>query len=98
MCTSGALYYAAKGALFTPGSHAGLRLHLVEHAVIAEEHLADVHTVIQRRDQEQQRQQATARAGAAPRASHHCDCAPSTIDCTSLASASLRPSRSAGGV
>src|SRR5205085_7969885 len=72
-------------------------LHLVEQAIVAEIDFADVDAIVQRRDEEQQREQATARAGTAARANHHCDCAPSTICCTSLSSAAFRPTRSFGG-
>src|ERR1700752_5405442 len=81
-----------------PGREPSLRLHFVDQAVIAEVHFPDVHAVIQDGDEDQQRQEAPARAGAAPGARYHCDCAPSTISFTRLTSATFRPSSSRPGL
>src|SRR5439155_10502433 len=70
-----------------------LRVHLVEQAVVAEEHLADVDAVVEHRDKDQEQEQAARGARAArPRTGHHCDWAPSTISSTSFWSAIFRPS------
>src|SRR5579885_910583 len=84
------------------GGELGLRLELVEQAVIPEEDRGDVNPVIQRRHDHEQREQTPERARAAAalgdgRAPHHCDWAPSTRSFTSFWSASLRPSASCGG-
>ena len=77
------------------GRELGLRLHLVQQAVVAEKQLPDVDAVVQGRDEEEQGDETTQRAGAPP--VHHCDCAPSTKSLTSFCSAILRPSASCGG-
>src|SRR3989442_1753888 len=96
----GGLEPALDGAVVERGREPRLRLHLVQQAVVAEVHLADVDAVVERRDEDQEREQAPGRARAAPpsvQAPHHCDWAPSTISFTSFASAILRPSASLGG-
>src|SRR2546422_5109339 len=86
------------------GGELGLRLHLVEQAVVPEVHLADVHTVVQHGHEDQQRDETPGRARAAPaqgprcqRAAHHWDWAPSTRSLTSFCRATLRPAASCGG-
>ena len=64
-------------AIVERGGETRLRIHLVEQAVVTEEHLADVDTVVQERHEDQKREE-TARRARPPRAprpslGHHCD-------------------------
>src|SRR2546425_705803 len=99
----GRLDATADGAVVERGGELGLRLHLVDQAVVPEKHFADVDAVVQHGDEHEQREQTAERAGAtggaggARGAAHHCDWAPSTRSFTSLSSAILRPSASCGG-
>src|SRR5437773_1695793 len=96
----GRLDPAADRTVVEGGGELGLGLHLVEQAIVPEEQLTDVDAVVQRPDQEEQRDEAPGGAGAAAPAGgrlHHCDCAPSTRSSTSLWSAILRPAASWGG-
>src|SRR6058998_3202428 len=96
----GGLDPAANGAVVEGGGELRLGVHLVEQAIVPEEQLTDVDAVVQRPDQEEQRDEAPGGAGAAAPAGgrlHHCDCAPSTRSSTSLWSAILRPAASWGG-
>src|SRR6266540_190965 len=82
----GGLDAAADRAVVEGGGELGLGLHLVEQAIVPEEQLTDVDAVVQRPDQDEQRDEAPGRAGAAATAGgayHHCDCAPSTRSLTS---------------
>src|SRR2546430_2226149 len=96
----GGLDAAADRAVVEGGRELGLGLHLVEQAIVPEEQLTDVDAVVQRPDQEEQRDEAAGGAGAAAAGKarpHHCDCAPSTRSFTSFSSAILRPAASWGG-
>src|SRR5690348_6765997 len=83
----GGLNPAADGAVVEGRGELGLGLHLVEQPIVPEEQLTDVDAVVQGPDQEEQRNEAAGRGGAAPTAGgalHHCDWAPSTRSWTSL--------------
>ncbi len=75
------------------------RAHRVAVLVVPVEWLADVHAVVQGRDEQEQREEAPSRAvpPAAEAQGHHWDWAPSTMSVVSFSRARRRPSGSLPG-